>query len=66
MSITTKQVEALKDFFQEALDEFEDEWLMSHVSLSFQDEMRVLTITIDKMNCQEFDWLKEASDTSDR
>ncbi len=45
------------EFFAD--DMISDEWLLDHVSVSFDDRTKTVNISVDNMNDQEYRWLKE-------
>lgn len=56
MNITQKQLEAIRDFWEDT--EIDEEWLLRHTEMTFNDYMHTIYITVDNMNEQEYEWLK--------
>lgn len=54
--ITKQQLEALRAFFGDL--QINNEWLLLHIDIDFDDITKTVTIKIDDMNDQEYDWLK--------
>lgn len=57
MSITREQLEELREFFNDY--EIDEDWLCRHINIKFDNETKTVEITIDDMNEQEYEWLKE-------
>lgn len=57
MEIKLGMLEAIRSFLN--TDSIDDEWLLRHISVEFYDNNRNVVITIDHMNCQEYQWLKD-------
>lgn len=53
--INETQLDILKDIFACC----EDDWLLRHVSIDLLGITRGIRIHIDKINCQDFDELRE-------
>lgn len=57
MKITQNQLESLRSFMGDP--QIDDEWLLMHIDLEFEDQCKTITIKIDNMNDQEYKWMKE-------
>jgi len=55
MQITEKQLDALRDFFGDY--EIDEDWMIRHTDIRFEDISKTVTITIDNMNEQEYGWI---------
>ena len=56
MRITEKQLDALYEFFDDS--EIDEDWMIRHTDIKFEDISKTVTITIDNMHEQEYGWLK--------
>lgn len=56
MHITKKQLDALREFFDDY--EIDEDWLIRHINIIFDNSSFTIILTIDNMNEQEFDSIK--------
>lgn len=40
-------------------DEIDKDWFLNHMTVTCDDSTKTVTITIDNMNEQEYEWVKE-------
>jgi len=53
--ITKEQLDAIREFFDDY--EIDENWLLRHISMKFDDMSKTVMVTIDNMNEQEYGWL---------
>ena len=59
MKITEEQLDDLIEFFNTiGTGYIDDEWVIRHTDIKFDDTTKSVTITIDNMNEQEYGWVK--------
>lgn len=56
MEITKDQLIQLREFFTDNF--IEDDWLLLHADIKFEDVSKSVIITIDNVNEQEYNWFK--------
>ena len=57
MSIKSGMLNQIREFFNDS--EIDEDWLISHISVKFDDNSKTVTIMIDNINYQEYQWLKD-------
>jgi len=50
-------LDQIREFFGDP--NIDEEWLLDHISVELTDINRDVTITVDRINWQEYQWLKE-------
>ena len=57
MTISEGMLEAIRQFLGDS--EIDSEWLMRHINIELDDHSNTVVITIDNINHQEYQWIKE-------
>lgn len=57
MAIKTGMLQQVRGFFGD--DEIDEDWLLRHISVVLDEGTKSVSIQIDNLNDQEFQWLKE-------
>ena len=57
MSIKQGMFRQIANFIGE--DEIDMDWFLDHTTVTMDDQTKTMTIVIDGMNEQEYEWIKE-------